>query len=125
MIDPQFYQQLADFYQLGTYTTLVVNNELDDQQLEDIKILANGIPLSKGKFDGKFIIDRTITLEGQSDAGKEVHGWDLVLTTSDSKTIRQKFNTAKLKLKIPALSRITINAVVSKAKALKNYSRSK
>ena len=121
----QFYQQLADFYHLGTYTTLVVNNELEDQQLEDIKILANGIPLSKGKFDGKFIIDRTITLEGQSDAGKEVHGWDLVLTTSDSKTIRQKFNTAKLKLKVPAVSRITINAVVSKAKALKNLSRSK
>ena len=121
----QFYQQLADFYQLGTYTTLVVNNELDDQQLEDIKILANGIPLSKGKFDGKYIIDRTITLEGQSDTGKEVHGWDLVLTTPDNKTIRQKFNTAKLKLKVPAVSRITINAVVSKAKALKNYSRSK
>ena len=119
-----FYQQLADFYHLGTYTTLVVNNELEDQQLEDIKILANGIPLSKGKFDGKYIIDRTITLEGQSDTGKEVHGWDLVLTTSDSKTIRQKFNTAKMKLKVPAVSRITINAVVSKAKALKNYSRS-
>ena len=73
----------------------------------------------------EFIAERTITLEGQSDTGKEVHGWDLVLTTPNNKTIRQKINTAKLKLKVPAVSRITINAVVSKAKALKNLSQSK
>ena len=63
----QVYQQLANYYQLGTPTTLIVNDQLRDTELSEANIRINGIRLSGGKFNGMFFAGRDIMLDGESD----------------------------------------------------------
>ncbi len=79
-----FYKQLASYYKLGTPTPLVVNSSANMLDLGKVEILMNGVPLTKGKFDGKFFAGRKLTLEGRPVDSKQVTGWSVYV--SDGKT---------------------------------------
>ena len=70
-----FYTHLKDYYGLGKAVPLIINNHLNDDELTDVNIEMNGVRLSKGKLDGKFFVNRKITLSGTAAEGKSVVGW--------------------------------------------------
>ena len=69
-----FYQQLADYYKLGTPTPLVINKDAS----EEVKTYVNGIEIKDGYFDGKFFEGRKLTVEGKAGEGREVKGWKVM-----------------------------------------------
>ena len=70
-----FYTHLKDYYGLGEAVPLIINNHLNDDELAELNIEMNGVRLSKGKLDGKFFVNRKITLSGTATEGKSVVGW--------------------------------------------------
>ena len=79
-----FYQQIADYYHLGTPTTLTINKGMEE--LGNIQFTVNDIPLSEGVFDGKFFGGRTVRLNATSADGRQVTGWDITSVTSNGTT---------------------------------------
>jgi hypothetical protein len=52
---------LCDYYKVGTLASMTVNKDMEDAA--EGHILFNGVELSNGTFDGKFIVGRKIILE--------------------------------------------------------------
>ena len=73
-----FYNQLADYYDLGMPLTLLVNRNLKENDLKDVEISMNGVKLSKGIFDGRFFAGRAITLKGTGKGNSMVTGWKVI-----------------------------------------------
>lgn len=67
-----FYNHLADYLKLGKAVPVTV----DKGRSDDIKITMNDVPLSGRSFDGKFFVNRKLTLTGHSDdPDHAVTGW--------------------------------------------------
>ena len=106
-----FYQQLDDFYQLGTPTPLNINKELGSDDQAKMQFLFNNVPLTKGIFDGKFFLGRNITLKGNSLGDKVVKGWKVITkTASGSKT--QTINSSIYSINMPSCQSLSINAIL-------------
>lgn len=112
-----FYQQLDDFYHLGTPTPLTINQGLNDDDKVKIKFLFNEVPLSKGTFDGKFFLGRSITLRGKRLSDKRVKGWKVTTTTS-SGTSTQTINSPIYTFNMPSCKSLSINAILEITTAL-------
>ena len=100
-----FIKQMADYYKLGTATTMTINKDVDGA--DEVGIRFNGILLSKGSFDGKFFPNRTITLEGDQESDKVITGWKVV--TDGSKT--EEFQGNRLEMTMPQCSSLSITAL--------------
>ena len=107
-----FYQQLADYYQLGTPTTLTVNQEVASELLDGLQVSINDIPLSQGLFDGKFFASRDITLRGETANGKTVTAWQLTQTNNNGTQTSSTVTGAQCSMTMPACKSLQINAVV-------------
>ena len=107
-----FYQQLADFYQLGTPTVLTVNKDTEPAARAGVRISINDIPLSEGLFDGKFFAGRNMTLRGETTDGQQVTGWRLVQTNANGSQTTSTVNGAQYSLPMPACKSLAINAVI-------------
>jgi hypothetical protein len=106
-----FYQQLDDFYQLGTPTPLSINKELGSDDQAKMQFLFNNVSLTKGTFDGKFFLGRSITLKGNSLGDKVVKGWKVITkTASGSKT--QTINSSIYSFNMPSCQSLSINAIL-------------
>ncbi|MBO4314655.1 MAG: dockerin type I repeat-containing protein, partial [Prevotella sp.] len=106
-----FYQQLDDFYQLGTPTPLNINKELGSDDQAKMQFLFNNVPLTKGIFDGKFFLGRNITLKGNSHGDKVVKGWK-VITKTASGSNTQTINSSIYSFNMPSCQSLSINAIL-------------
>lgn len=103
------YQHIGSYYQLGTPIQLNVNNSVSAADLEGISISFNGVTLTKGVFNGKFYVNRQVTLQGSSSAGRKVTGWTVqTVTSSGSTTTEVSGDTYTFTM--PQCSSLTINA---------------
>jgi DNA-binding winged helix-turn-helix (wHTH) protein len=98
-----FSKNIADYYKLGTPITLTISQEQADQPAA---ISFNGHRLSEGTFDGKFIKDHQITLQGD----EQVNGW-LVKTVTSSGMSEETIAGPQLTLTMPQCNNLSITAL--------------
>lgn len=97
-----FYQQLADYYKLGTPTPLVINKDAS----EEVKTYVNGIDIKEGYFDGKFFEGRKLTVEGKAGEGREVRGWKVMKDGSTTQVDGSVYT-----FYMPKCSKLTLTAI--------------
>lgn len=102
-----FYSQLADYYKLGSPVELKINENAD----ENITTIVNGITLSKGVFNGKFFMNRALTINGTKADGNEVLGWRVKEVSSNGNISEKVINGASYSFNMPNCKRLEINAV--------------
>lgn len=116
----EMYKQLGKQYDLGTPIPMTVNQNLEDASALDVTF--NGVPLTKGVFNGKFFADRSITLEGQAPEGQVISGWTIV-TKSSSGTDTQQIDGERCALLMPQCTNLAINAILSKSTGIDTLSK--
>ena len=117
----EMYKQLANQYNLGEPTSMTVNTLLFKP--EELKVSFNGVPLSRGRFEGKFFAHRMVTLEGHAPEGQVVTGWKMT-TWSASGTEEKVLPGERVSFEMPVCSTFTINAVLGDATAINTVSES-
>ncbi len=117
-----FYQQLANYYKLGTPTSFTINKNLEVDDREKMTFTFNGVPLSKGTFDGKFFLGRSVTLEGNSLDDVEVKGWEVTITSSSGKTT-SIINSPTCSFYMPSCQRLDINAILGISSGIENMAQ--
>ena len=108
-----FSKNVADYYHLGTPITLSIRQELEDG-VADISF--NGHRLSRGTFDGKFIKDHLIRLEGD----ERIAGWH-VKTVGSSGASEEWVEGQVLSMTMPQCSSLVITAL-TQATGIRNIS---
>lgn len=116
----EMYKQLGKQYDLGTPIPMTVNQDLEDASALDVTF--NGVPLTKGVFNGKFFADRSITLEGQAPEGQVISGWTIV-TKSSSGIDTQQIDGERCALLMPQCTNLAINAILSKSTGIDTLSK--
>ena len=125
-----FYSQVASYYSLGTPIVTDINKQMADTTLADLTITFNGVPLSKGRFDGKYFPSREVTIEGTPALDEDgnpigsriVTGWTVVTYIGSSST-PQHFDGNICHFTMPAsASRIAINATFGQSEGLEDIS---
>ena len=116
----EMYKQLGKQYDLGTPIPMTVNQDLEDASALDVTF--NGVPLTKGVFNGKFFADRSITLEGQAPEGQVISGWTIV-TKSSSGTDTRQIDGERCALLMPQCTNLAINAILSKSTGIDTLSK--
>lgn len=116
----EMYKQLGKQYDLGTPIPMTVNQDLEDASALDVTF--NGVPLTKGVFNGKFFADRSITLEGQAPEGQVISGWTIVTKSSSGTDIRQ-IDGERCALLMPQCTNLAINAILSKSTGIDTLSK--
>ena len=96
-------KHLCDYYKVGTLATMTVNKDMENAA--DGHFLFNGVELTKGSFDGQFVIGRKITLEPGEASTLNVTGWEVVADGSST-----NYQGAKLELDMPQCKSLTISA---------------
>ena len=100
------YQHLADYYKLGSPLPFMVNVTLNEADCEALQFVMNGVPLSEGKFVGRFFQGREVVLEGKPGNGKKVTGWNVI-----EDGIARQVEGSKYAFTMPSTS-LQINAII-------------
>ena len=116
----EMYKQLGKQYDLGAPIPMTVNQDLEDASALDVTF--NGVPLTKGVFNGKFFADRSITLEGQAPEGQVISGWTIV-TKSSSGTDTRQIDGERCALLMPQCTNLAINAILSNSTGIDTLSK--
>ena len=95
---------LCDYYMVGTLASMTVNKDMEDAA--EGHILFNGVELSNGTFDGKFIVGRKITLEPGEASTLNVTGWEV---TADGTS--NNYQGARLEFDMPQCNKLAIKAL--------------
>lgn len=95
---------LCDYYNAGTLASMTVNKDMEDAA--EGHILFNGVELSNGTFDGKFIVGRKITLEPGEASTLNVTGWEV---TADGTS--NNYQGARLEFEMPQCNKLAIKAL--------------
>ena len=101
------YQHLADYYKLESPRTFIVNSSLNEENLHVVQFTFNGIPLSEGKFNGKYYPNRSVVLEGTAVGNKKVTGWEV---TKDGEVTRVE--GSRYAFTMPTSNALVINAIL-------------
>ena len=107
-----FYQQLSDYYGLGTACPLTVDKDLTDEERANLTLTINDIPVTTGYFDGKFFQGRSITFKGTPVAGKKVSGWNVTVTPTNNNPVSYQINGDTYTLSMPNCNSMKINAII-------------
>ena len=99
-----FRKDLCNYYKVGTLASMTVNKNMENAA--DGHFLFNGVELTKGSFDGKFIIGRKITLEPGEESALNITGWEVVADGSST-----NYQGAKLELDMPQCKSLAISAL--------------
>lgn len=83
------YNQMADFFSLGSVIPMKLENNG-----KEIKI--NDIPLTEGDFDGSYFSDYPLSIS----TGASNYGWRMTVTKSDGKTQKYDFEKQTVSLKL-------------------------
>ena len=97
-------KHLCDYYKVGTLATMTVNKNMENAT--EGHFLFNGVELTKGSFDGQFVIGRKITLEPGEKSALNVTGWEVVADGTST-----NYQGAKLELDMPQCKTLTIKAL--------------
>ena len=97
-------KHLCDYYKVGTLATMTVNKNIENAA--EGHFLFNGVELTKGSFDGQFVIGRKITLEPGEESALNVTGWEVVADGTST-----NYQGAKLELDMPQCKTLTIKAL--------------
>lgn len=95
---------LCDYYKVGTLAPMTVNKDMENAA--EGHFLFNGVELSKGTFDGKFIVGRKIILEPSEASTLNVTGWEV---TTDGTS--NSYQGARLELDMPQCKTLAISAL--------------
>ena len=95
---------LCDYYKVGTLASMTVNKDMEDAA--EGHILFNGVELSNGTFDGKFIVGRKIILEPGEASTLNVTGWEV---TADGTS--NNYQGARLEFEMPQCNKLAIKAL--------------
>ena len=95
---------LCDYYKVGTLASMTVNKDMEDAA--EGHFVFNGVELSKGTFDGKFIVGRKITLEPGEASTLNVTGWEV---TADGTS--NNYQGARLEFEMPQCNKLAIKAL--------------
>ncbi len=83
---------------------MTVNKNIENAA--DGHFLFNGVELTKGSFDGQFVIGRKITLEPGEESALNVTGWEIVADGTST-----NYQGAKLELDMPQCKTLAIKAL--------------
>lgn len=111
-----FYQQLADFYELGSPVPMTISWEREE--VAEVSITFNGVRLSEGIFDGQFFAGRSIELNGEAGGDMEVMGWQITQMDADSTVTKQKIAGPSLTMPMPECARLDITPIVAAPSAI-------
>ena len=105
----EFYNQLGNFYKLGSPATLTINKEINGAGM---KVAFNNITLTSDVFNGMFYANRDIHLSGMAPAGKMVKGWTVKQTNSNGTTSTWQMQGEDITLAMPSCRALAINAII-------------
>ena len=95
---------LCDYYKVGTLASMTVNKDMEDAA--EGHILFNGVELSNGTFDGKFIVGRKIILEPGEASTLNVTGWEVIADGTSN-----NYQGARLEFEMPQCNKLAIKAL--------------
>ena len=106
-----FYQQLSDYYKVGSPVPMSVNMSYSDDELSDMTIEMNGVKLTRGKFDGKFFKGRKMCLTSRHGETREVRQWKVSITSPNGTVNTEIVDGDSYTFDMPDASKVEIKAV--------------
>ena len=112
--DNAFYNNLSEFYNLGTPLLMTIDSQSTDGTTTGDVISFNGVPLSEGVFSGQYFAGRRVTLSGSGADGGEtaVKGWRLT-TYVGGKPSTTESQGAELSFVMPASGSVEVVALLN------------
>jgi len=120
-----YYQQLADYYKLGTPTPLTIDRDMTPEADTGVRVTINNVPLSATSFDGKMFTNRTVTLNAIAANAKQVTGWEITVTPNSGAATTTHIEGTKHTFTMPACQRIDIKTVIGDASGILSPSADK
>lgn len=108
---PYVYQHEQSYYKLGAVTPMTINVPNDEEAVEDadeaedladwkspnsMNLTFNGVKLSRNYYDGKFFVNRAVSLEAD-----DIEGWEITEVYSTGDPVKQTVVGNTLSYKIP------------------------
>ena len=103
-----FYTHVANYYNLGTPTPLVVNKDM----AEEITTIINGVTLKNADFDGKFFANRQLTVEAEGTGNRVVMGWKVEQTANNNTTTTEEVYEPVYSFTMPACKKLKLTALM-------------
>lgn len=106
------YDQIQEFFKLGSQVTVTVNNNVTTPSYYKVKI--NGVPLTKGTLNGKLYTDREYTFTADyNDTQYDIIGWNVITEKASGAKTTEQYLEEDLTYIIPdGLKSISINAIL-------------
>ncbi len=103
-----FYQQMADYFTLGSPTPLTITPATTQAPSDGAQIEFNGIPLSTGTFNGKFFAGRPVTLKAfPTTDSTHFKSWKITITY-EGRTTKKTITQNEYTFNMPACTRMDI-----------------
>ena len=103
-----FYQQMADYFTLGSPTPLTITPATTQAPSGGAQIEFNGIPLSTGTFNGKFFAGRPVTLKAfPTTDSTHFKSWKITITY-EGRTTKKTITQNEYTFNMPACTRMDI-----------------
>ena len=103
-----FYTHVANYYNLGTPTPLVVNKDM----AEEVTTIINGVTLKNADFDGKFFANRQLTVEAEGSGNRVVMGWKVEQTANNNTTTTEEVYEPVYSFTMPACKKLKLTALM-------------
>ncbi len=103
-----FYTHVANYYNLGTPTPLVVNKDME----EEVTTIINGVTLKNADFDGKFFANRQLTVEAEGTGNRVVMGWKVEQTANNNTTTTEEVYEPVYSFTMPACKKLKLTALM-------------
>ncbi len=103
-----FYTHVANYYNLGTPTPLVVNKDMT----EEVTTIINGVTLKNADFDGKFFANRQLTVEAEGSGNRVVMGWKVEQTANNNTTTTEEVYEPVYSFTMPACKKLKLTALM-------------
>ena len=106
------YKQLRDYFSLGSLVSAKVNESVSSASYYNITI--NGVPLTKGVFDGKLFAGREYLFDGDyNDTKYDVIGWEVTTQSASGTWNTQQYFEEQLTYIIPEGTKsFSINSIL-------------
>lgn len=106
------YKQLRDYFSLGNLVSAKVNESVSSASYYNITI--NGVPLTKGVFDGKLFTGREYLFDGDyNDTKYDVIGWEVTTQSASGTWNTQQYFEEQLTYIIPEGTKsFSINSIL-------------
>ncbi len=103
-----FYTHVANYYNLGTPTPLVVNKDM----AEEVTTIINSVTLKNADFDGMFFANRQLTVEAEGSGNRVVMGWKVEQTANNNTTTTEEVYEPVYSFTMPACKKLKLTALM-------------